>query len=171
MESMAMSGGLMVWTLLTFGCLFLLLARFTFKPLRKILDEREARIRGMLDQAEKTRAEAEAALRRTDEQLAEAREESRRILQEGRKLAVEMKRESEEQARKEAGLIVSQAKSEIDREVQKSLEELKSTVAGLSIHIARQVLREQIDEKRHEQLAGEFIERLKKTHARNPSGS
>ncbi len=152
-------------TVITFAGLFLLLARFTFKPLRKMLDEREERIRGSLEEAKAAREEARQLVEENAERLNEAREETRRIITEGHKIVADMKREAEERAREEAEMAIQQARAEIDRELQKSLDELKGTVAGLSVRISRQIIRGSLDEKRHEELADDFIERLKKTHA------
>jgi F0F1-type ATP synthase membrane subunit b/b' len=38
-------------------------------------------------------------------------------------------------------------------------------VANLSVRVARQVIRGKLDEEQHEQLADDFIDRLKKSHA------
>ena len=165
MGPLSFDGGLMFWTLVTFACLFLILARFTFKPLRKFLDEREATIRRALDEAQKAKKRAEEILAQNEERLDRAREETRRIISEGHKIVTEMKREARQKAKQDAGLIVDQARSEIDRELQKSLDELKDTVASLSVRIARQVIKGHLDTKRHEELADDFIERLKKSHA------
>jgi F-type H+-transporting ATPase subunit b len=158
-------GGLLFWTLVTFTCLVLLLARFTFGPLRNALKAREDAIRGSLEKAERARDEAEQLIAKNEEQLGRAREEARKIIGEGHRIVAEMKREAEDSARRDADLIVSQARDEIDREVQRSLGDLKTTVANLSVRIARQVIKGKLDEAEHEQLADDFIERLKKTHA------
>jgi len=164
-ESLAFDGGLLFWTLLTFGCLFLLLARFTFKPLRKLLQQREDSIRTSLERAELARQEAEKILARNEDKLDQAREETRRIINEGHKVVADMKKESRENAREEADLIVNQARTEIEKERQRSLDDLKSTVANLSVRVARQVIKGRLDEAQHAELADTFIERLKKSHA------
>lgn len=160
---MTLDPGLMIWTLLTFGGLFLLLARFAFKPLRRLMEERERKIQSSLDQAQRVREEAEQALARNERTLEEARQEVRRILDEGQRLAAQLKREAQVAARSDAEQIVGQARAEIEREAKRSLDELKATVANLSVRISRQVLQEELNEKRHAQLTEEFIERLKKT--------
>lgn len=166
MDAISFDAGLFVWALVTFGVLFLLLARFTFKPLRKVLDERERVIRESLAAAQKAKKEAEETLARNEEALALARDETRKIIDEGHRIVAEMKREGKQAAAEDAGRIVEEARAEVDTEVQRSLDKLKGTVAGLSLRIARQVIREELSEQRHEELADSFIERLKKTHAR-----
>lgn len=165
MDVFSFDAGLTFWTLLTFGCLFAVLARFTFKPLRKIMEERESRVRASLEKAEKARQQAEDLLAKNEEKLTEARSETRRIINDGHRVVAEMKREARDSAKRDADLIVGQARTDIERELQRSLEELKGTVANLSLRIARQVIKENLDEKRHEALADDFVQRLKKSHA------
>ena len=164
MGPLALDGGLLFWTLLTFGCLFLALARFTFKPLRKLLQQREDAIRASLDEAERARRDAEQILTRNKEELGRARDETRKVINEGHKVVADMKREALGTARREADLIVQHARVELDKERQRSLDDLKSTVANLSVRIARQVIKARLDEAQHEELADSFIERLKKSH-------
>ena len=157
--------GLLVWSVITFLCLLAVLARFAFRPLRKLLEERERMIQDSLQKAQQARAEAEQILARNEEQLAQAREEARRIIDEGHRIVAEMKREAREAAKADAAQIVNQARAEIDREVERSLVHLKATLANLALQITRQVLKENIGPEQHERLADEFIERLRKIHA------
>ncbi|MCP4931762.1 MAG: ATP synthase F0 subunit B, partial [Candidatus Marinimicrobia bacterium] len=45
--------GLFIWTIITFLVLFFVLAKFAWKPLLKMLQDREDMIRSSLDDAEK----------------------------------------------------------------------------------------------------------------------
>lgn len=155
--------GLFFWALATFAGLLLLLSRFAFKPLRHLLDQREKGIREAIDEAKEARDEAQAVLEQHQEQLKEARNEARRIVDEGNKMVASKQREAEERAQEQADQLIERARGEIERETRKGLDDLKSTLASLSIRIAHQVIRENLDEARHEELADQFIERLKKT--------
>jgi F-type H+-transporting ATPase subunit b len=155
---------LTVWTLLTFAGLLFVLARYAFRPLQRILDERERKLRSALDTADQARREAEALLAQNAQRLDEARVEARRIISEGHRIVADMKREGQAAAKQEADRVVREAQGEVEREIRNSLDELKATVANLSLRIARQVLREQMDEKRHGELVEEFIARLKQSH-------
>jgi len=167
MDGMRMEPGLMVWTWITFGGLLLLLSRYAFKPLREAMEERERRIRDSLDQAHQAQTQAEELVKQNELRLGEAREETRRLINEGHKVVAQMRTEADDRGRREAEALVNQARLEIERETRRSLDELKQTVANLSVHIARQVIQEDLDETRHHRMADEFVERLKKTHARS----
>jgi len=158
--------GLMVWTLLTFAGLLLLLARFAFRPLKRILGEREATLRTAMEKAEEASRHAQEVSQRNEQQLDEARTEARRIIAEGQKIVAQMRRETQESARQESEQIIRQARTEIEQEVRRGLDDLKGSVANLSLRIARQVIKEELDEKRHDRLVTEFIERLKESHER-----
>lgn len=157
--------GLLLWTVATFGLLLFLLSRFAFKPLGRILQKREDDIRGALEDASKAREDARRIFEQNEQQLNRARDEARRIINEGHRIVAEMKQQAARSGKEEADRIVAQARSEVDREVQNGMDELKTTVANLSLRIARQVIKENLDETRHAQLAEDFVERLKKSHA------
>jgi F-type H+-transporting ATPase subunit b len=156
--------GLQIWTLLTFVLLLILLARFTFKPLKKILGDREAFIKDTLEKAKQAQAEAEKALAETARRMNEAREAARRALDKATSEADEMTRKAHEQARSEARAMIEQARVDIDHEVIKGMDKLKSTVADVSLQVARQIIKENLDEKRHAILVDEFVDLMKKNH-------
>ena len=54
--------GLMLWTVITFLVLLVVLRKFAWGPIVKMLDERERTIRDAIEQAKKERAEAERLL-------------------------------------------------------------------------------------------------------------
>jgi F-type H+-transporting ATPase subunit b len=154
--------GLQIWTLLTFLGLLALLAKFAFKPLKKILADRENFLRDMLDQSRKSNEEAARLLEENRRQMLEARETARRAMEEGRNSADEIMRKAHEQTRVQANAMIEQARNDIDREVLKGIDQLKSTVADVSLQVARQVIKENLDERHHAVLVDEFIDQLKK---------
>lgn len=166
MNPLAIDLGLSFWTLLTFAGLMFVLARYAFKPLRAILEAREQKIRESVERAEKAKQDAETILASNTAQLDQARAETRRIITEGHKIVADMRREAEEVAKKDAAHIAAEARKEIDYELRRGVDELKETVSGLSLRIARQLVKEGLDEKRHEQLVNDFVQRLKE--ARGP---
>ena len=64
--------GVIFWTLITFVFLLIVLSRVAWRPLLSMLDERETRIREALEQADKAREEARAAVEENKQALARA---------------------------------------------------------------------------------------------------
>jgi len=155
--------GLFFWSLATFAGLLLLLSRFAFRPLREMLQRRENTIRDAIESAGRTRDEAQRILETQQAEIASARDQARATIDEGHRIVADLRREADTKGREQTEQLLQQARTEIERETRKSLDDLKSTVASLSVRIARQMIRETLDEKRHEELADQFIERLKKT--------
>ncbi len=160
--------GLFFWALATFAGLMLLLSRFAFRPLRRLLDQREQGIRQAIEEAKQARDEAQTVLEEHQAQLRQARDEARRIVDDGNRMVADKQREAEERAKESADQLIERARDEIERETRKGLDDLKGTLATLSVRISRQVIRENLNEERHEELADQFIERLKKTRNANP---
>ena len=59
---MDLNPGLTLWTAITFLLLIIVLGKYAFGPIVKMLDERERNIRDAIDQAKNERAEAEKLL-------------------------------------------------------------------------------------------------------------
>jgi F-type H+-transporting ATPase subunit b len=156
---------LLVWTLITFGGLVFLLARFAFKPLQRVLGERERSIREALEQARRAGEDTEKVRQENAARLQEARQAAQRIIDESHRVAEEARHEAREESRREADIMVAQARADIERELRRSLDQLKGTVADLSLRISREFIRENLDERRHQELVDEFLQRLKADHA------
>ncbi|MBM4148180.1 MAG: F0F1 ATP synthase subunit B [Lentisphaerae bacterium] len=164
MDGMHFDAGLFVWTLITFGILFGLLARFALRPIRRLMQEREDSIRSALDGAAKARDEAEKMRAESEERIAAAREDVRKIIEDGERIAANMRKEAARAAAGDAARLVEEARADIEKETRRGLDELKGVVANLSLRVSRQILRDELSPERHAELADQFIERLKKTH-------
>lgn len=69
-----------IWVFVNLLVLFLLMKKFLFGPVTKILDERAKDVSDTLDRAESRLAEAEQSKASSDEQLAQAQSEAARII-------------------------------------------------------------------------------------------
>ena len=84
----------LVWLALTFGLLYVLLRRVVLPRVGEVIEERADRIKRDLEQAEKLKAETEAALANYEQALAEARAKSNAIAKSMRdKLTAEVDKE------------------------------------------------------------------------------
>lgn len=156
--------GLQLWTLLTFAALLWLLWKYAFPPIARALEERERAIRASVEEAQQRQKEAENLLQRYKDQLDKAHEETGRILDEGRRLAETTRQEITEKARAESKQILERAEVEIDDMKAKGIDELRKTVAHMSVEIASRVLRAEIDESAHRRLVDELLAELKDQH-------
>ncbi len=144
--------------LINFGILFGLLFFLLYKPMRRMLDERSARIKESMDQAEQIKEQ----LARTDEQVKEqleaARKEGQGILAQAAQMGERLKEEAREGAKQEAETIVARARGEIERERDEAIEDLRSQFADLAIAAAEKVVSETLDKEKHRRLIDEVLE-------------
>ena len=152
--------GLSVWTLLTFGTLLALLARYAWKPLMAALDARERSIQSDIDEAGRQRTEAEALLAEHREQMAEGRRRAQALIAESREAAEELRRQLEEKAREESRTIIANARREIERERDAAIVQLRREAVEVAMAAASRLLEERIDGERDRRLVMDYIDEL-----------
>ena len=72
----------LIWLALTFGCLYLVLSRRTLPNIASIIEERQARVQGDLDEAEHFKSEADQVIAAYEQKLAEAQARAKAIANE-----------------------------------------------------------------------------------------
>ena len=144
--------------LVNFILLLGILGFFAYKPLMRMLDERTERIRESLEAADQARQEAANAQEAIQEQITEARREGQRIMDQTREAAERFRTEVMEKARLEAEAFVERARSDIQRERDTALQEVRASFGDLAITAAERVIRSSLDRTAHESLIAQVLE-------------
>ena len=144
--------------LVNFILLLGILGFFAYKPLMRMLDERTDRIRESLEAADQARQEAANAQEAIQEQITEARREGQRIMDQTREAAERFRTEEMEKARLEAEAFVERARSDIQRERDTALQEVRASFGDLAITAAERVIRSSLDRTAHESLIAQVLE-------------
>jgi F-type H+-transporting ATPase subunit b len=152
--------GLTLWAAITFLLLVVVLAKFAWGPIVKMLDEREKTIREAIDEAKKERAEAEKLLSEQKVALAQASREAAELAKRNQLEVEALRVELTARARKEADELVSGARKQIVEETSKAAAELRGMVADLAIAAAGKLLVSSLDEKAQRQLVDEYLRQL-----------
>ena len=154
--------GLTIWTTVTFILLAAVLAKFAWKPMLKMLGEREDQIRNALAQAEKARTEAAEMMKQNEKNLSRAEAEYQKMIREGKALAEKLKEDIVAKARQQADQELTRANEEIQRNLESAKMQLRSEVADLAIQAAEKILDETLDEQKQKVLVDKFINQLPK---------
>ncbi len=157
---MDLKPGLTIWTAITFLLLLVVLSKFAWGPIVKMLDERERTIREAIEQAKRERAEAEKMLAEQKASLAAAQREAALLAQQSKQEVEALRAELTSKARKEAEDLVAAARKQIQEEKSKAVAELKGQVADLAIDAARRLIQSSLDEKAQRALVEEYISQL-----------
>jgi F-type H+-transporting ATPase subunit b len=139
--------------LVVMGVLYILL----YKPLGKILADREAKIEGNLRDAAAAKEKAEQMLTEYQQQLRGARQEAQAILDRANRMAEETRAEIVARAKEEAGRALEQARAEIEGEKSKALAAIRNEAATLAVLAAGKVLGRTLTPDDQERLAREAL--------------
>ncbi len=152
--------GLMIWTIVTFVVLLVVLRAVAWKPLLAMLAEREQRIQESLDQAERAKADAQAAVEENRQGMAKARVDAQETVARGREAAERLAQDVRQRAEVQAEQMIEQASRTIQQEKDRAISELRRQVADLAIQAAGKVLDENLDDARNRKLVDEYIDRI-----------
>ena len=150
----------MVWEIINFLVLLFLLQRYLFKPLLEKIDERRDKIESDLNEAEKSKKEAEELEEEYKQKLASAREEAQKIITAAEKRANDRREEIIDDARKEAKRVKERTMEEIEQAKRHALSQLRDEVSDMSLQIATKFLDDSVDKKRHQAMVNDFIKQL-----------
>jgi F-type H+-transporting ATPase subunit b len=144
--------------LINFVALLAILYIFAYKPLLRVLDQRSERIRESLEAADRARQEAASSREAIEEQLTGARREGQRLLDQAREAADRFRGEEMDRARQEAETFVERARTDIQRERDAAIEEVRANFGDLAITAAERVIRRSLDRRAHEELIAQVLE-------------
>ncbi len=148
---------LWIWTLVAFIIVFFILRKFAFPRITEMLDKRNEKIEGDLKNAEITREEAEKLLAEYKAQLDSARAEAKKIMDEGKALGENLRKETIGKATEEANQLIRRAQEEISREKEKAIKELQNQIADISIEVASKVIQKSLNKEEHSKLIDQYI--------------
>ena len=149
-------GDELIWGSIAFAILFGALAWKAFPAINKLLAERAAKIRSGLEQAEKTKLEADTMLEQYRRQLDEARGEASKIIEEAKRTAEAVRRELTEKADREAQEIVARARTEVAGEAARARQQLQGDLINLSLELASRVIQRELAQPESQRA---FVER------------
>ncbi|HNW28769.1 MAG TPA: F0F1 ATP synthase subunit B [Spirochaetota bacterium] len=150
----------MLWTIITFIVLVLIMWKAAWRPIVDALDARAEKIRFDIDNAERTRQEAEKLLSQHKAMMDNARNEASQIIAKGREEAEKMKAEIVEKATTESRTIAERAKKEIDLAKDKALLDIKTEVVLLSTEIASKIINKNIKPEDQKALVEEALNKI-----------
>jgi F-type H+-transporting ATPase subunit b len=137
---------------LTFAILVWFTMKFVWPPLTQMMDERAKRIAEGMAAAERGRQDLAASEQRAAEELGKARKHAGEIVAAAEKRAGLIVEEARTAADDEGARIISEAKSQIELEVQRAKDSLREQVALLAVAGAEKILRKEIDPAKHADL-------------------
>lgn len=151
--------GVSFWTLVIFGALMLVLAKWAFPPILGYAQAREERIQASLDEAKQAQEEAHRALEEQRRELAKAREEAQALIAQGKQDAEKVRDDLVTRAKAEQQEVIDRAKREIEREREQAVESIRREAVELSIAAASRLLGTKLGGEEDRRLVTEFLDK------------
>ncbi len=140
--------------------LFLFLSYILIEPVKKVIAERQAKIKGDLESAAKDKAEAAKLKAEYDERLKQADDEAEEILTAARKKAVKNEENIVAEAKEEAARIINRASHEAELEKNKVKDEVKQEIIGVATAMAGKLVEGSLDDAKQAELIDETLKEM-----------
>ncbi len=149
-----------VWTLGIFVIVVLVLGKFAWGPVLKLLQDREAFIHKSLSDAKRDRDEADARLRDYAAKLQTAQAEAVAIIEDARKDAERLRDELRQRARTEADTMIKNAERQIELQTSRAMQQIRQEAVDLSVTIASKLLQRNITREDNEKLISDALRQI-----------
>lgn len=152
---------LFFWLLVVFLLLLAILSKALWKPLIKAIETREQKIADDLNAAERARWDAEEIRNHHRQELEAAAGEAKRLIEEARSRAAELKSELETDARREAEELIAKARQSIAAEKTQALSDIRQHIVELSMEVTRRVVGQVGATDDHARVADQLIAKVR----------
>jgi F-type H+-transporting ATPase subunit b len=145
-------------SLINLVIMYLILKKLFFKPVKKIMADRQKEVDDVYAKAEEANRRAEDNRSYYEDKLAHAEEDAASLLRAANERARKAEEEIRAEANRKAAATLKKADEDIALETKKARNEIKSEIASLSLDIAEKVIEREISEDDHKALIDRFIE-------------
>jgi F-type H+-transporting ATPase subunit b len=156
-----------VWSLAMFFLLLAVLGKFAWKPVVKMLQDREDRIAAALAESDRNRKAAEELLEQHRAKMSGAEAEAAKLFQQSQAAADEVRRQIVQQARTEAEDARKRAVEQIEASKDQAVASIFREAANVAATVAGQILQREVRPEDHERLVQQTLADLAKEKSRN----
>ena len=157
-ETMGTAIGTSLVLLASFLTLLAVLSYYVWKPVKKIMDDREQLIHDDIDYAEERKVEAERLKEENEALLKSTQAEISELMENAKGQA---KREQEmiiKDAEARSSQMINDAQADIEREKEKAIRDINDQVAEISVLIAEKMIRKELNSEDQKSLVAEYLQ-------------
>ena len=149
-----------LFTLLNLVLTFLILKKFLFKPVNKMIDDRQKEIDDLYADANAAREKAASMEADYTQRLAEAKDASAQIIAEATQEAHRRRDDIIIHAQTDADAIRNKARADIELERKKALNDVKDEISRIAVDIAEKVVEKELNASDHDRMVEDFLRRM-----------
>jgi len=143
--------------IINFAILLGLMYLVAYKPIMRMFDERSRKIKESMEQTEFIKEQAAHAEEEAEKRIEEAAKEGQEVVARAVRTGEEVRQEAQQEARQEAESLITRARTEIQRERDDAIDELRKEFADLTILAASKVIDRSLDKEAHRQLIDKVL--------------
>ncbi len=140
--------------------MFLILKKFLYGPVTKMLNKRREEIDNEYLDAENAKASAEAQKRELEEKLSTAYDQAEEIVKEAATTATQRGDKIVADARAEAEGIIRQAQSNAELQLKAAEKSIKTQIVEVGAALTEKLLEREITQDDHKEFIDSFIEKI-----------
>ena len=151
--------------LVAFVILVIILAKFGWPAFEDMLAKRERTITEALEKSEEARIESERVLAEYQKQLSEAKAQAAKIVADAKETGEAVRADITKKAQEESAAMIEKARVAIEAEKQTAMNELRSSVADLSVDVASRLVATDLSDDEHRQIIERYLNEAGSFHA------
>ena len=151
--------------LIAFIILVIILWKFGWPMFEGMLEKREKTIAEALQKSEEARIESERVLAEYQQQLSEAKAQAAKIVADAKETGEAARAGITAKAQEESAAMIEKARVAIEAEKQAAMNELRNSVADLSVDVASRLVANDLNDDEHRKIIERYLNEAGSFHA------
>lgn len=154
------NGQIFTAQLINFLIVLIVLWKFVYKPIIKMLDERTEKIEKSMKHADEIEKRVALIEKEKEEIVTQAQKQAQEIIEKAHAQGQARQDEIISAAKREVERVISKGKDQLANEKTAMMKELKKEIVDLAMKATTRILRDQVDEVKSKSLAEETVRKL-----------
>ncbi|PIR04144.1 MAG: ATP synthase F0 subunit B [Candidatus Magasanikbacteria bacterium CG11_big_fil_rev_8_21_14_0_20_39_34] len=150
-----------LFNLINFLVVFWLLKKFAFKPIMKVIDERQSKMTEGMENYEKSKTDLQMAEKKAQDIIDNAKVEANKIVENSHQQAVGAGEQMKKKAKEEIELLIAQAKKNIEIDRADMRDALRRETIELVVLAVEKIIHEKLNDKKDEKYIKDILASLK----------
>ena len=147
-------------SLLNLLLIYLILKKFLFKRVQKVMNERKSQVDKIYSDADESRNSAIEMKQEYEQRLASARQEADEMIKSATQTAQRRSDQIVAEANNQASHVKQKAEAEIEQQKKQMLQDVRSEISELAVDIASKVVEREINQKDYDGFVDDFIQNV-----------
>jgi len=157
-DELGINPSMLIAQVINFGILFLLLYLVAYRPILRMFDERSKKIKDSVDQAEYIKEQVARTEEEAEKRIEAATKEGQEMVARAVKTGEEVRQKAGVDAKAEAEVLIQRARTEIQRERDEAVDDVRKAFADLTVQAAEKVIDRSLDKEAHREIIEKVLE-------------